>query len=259
MKKILSIIIITFLLSSISVAQKMSIHTNNGTDAYNLADIDSITFDVSNDTTTGTLTDIDGNVYQTVKIGNQLWMAENLKVIHYRNGDAIPNVTENGSWSVLNTGAYCNYNNYENNVETYGRLYNWYTVNDPRGLAPEGWHVPTDEEWKQLEMFLGMSQSEADATNWRGTDEGGKMKEAGTAHWQSPNTGATNSSGFSALPGGSRSNNGGYLGITTAAKFFSSTSSGGGLAWGRILQHERSGIYRGGQKVEGFSIRCVRD
>ena len=151
---------------------------------------------------TGTVTDIDGNTYQTVKIGDQWWMAENLKVTCYRNGDAIPNITDGTTWASLSTGAYCEYNNDINNVATYGRLYNWYAVTDSRNIAPAGWHVPSDAEWKQLEMYLGMSQSEADATGWRGTDEGGKLKEVGTMHWNSPNTGATNESGFTALPGG---------------------------------------------------------
>lgn len=133
-----------------------------------------------------TVTDIDGNVYKTVTIGNQAWMAENLKVMRYRNGDAIPNVTGGTDWSNLSTGAYCSYDNDDNNIDTYGLLYNWYAVDDSRNLAPEGWHVPTDEEWKELEMYLGMSQSEADDTGYRGTDEGGKLKEVGTTHWQSP-------------------------------------------------------------------------
>ncbi|MCK4448089.1 MAG: fibrobacter succinogenes major paralogous domain-containing protein, partial [Candidatus Marinimicrobia bacterium] len=132
---------------------------------------------------TGTVTDIDGNTYQTVKIGDQWWMAENLKVTHYRNGDPIPNVTDNTDWSNLTTGAYCNYDNNASYVTTYGRLYNWYTVNDSRYIAPSGWHVPTDEELKELEMYLGMSQSQADYTGYRGTDEGGKLKETGTTHW----------------------------------------------------------------------------
>jgi uncharacterized protein (TIGR02145 family) len=122
------------------------------------------------------VTDIDGNVYQTVTIGAQVWMAENLKVTHYRNGDPIPNVTDTAAWEGLSTGAYCEYDNDINNVATYGRLYNWYAVDDSRGLAPEGWHVPSDDEWKQLEMYLGMSQSEADDYGWRGTDEGGEVK-----------------------------------------------------------------------------------
>jgi uncharacterized protein (TIGR02145 family) len=106
------------------------------------------------------VTDYDGNVYQIVLIGGQCWMMENLKVTHYRNGDPIPHVPNIGEWYGLSSGAYCDYNNDPGNVETYGRLYNWYAVDDSRNIAPEGWHVPTDDEWKQLEMYLGMSQAE---------------------------------------------------------------------------------------------------
>lgn len=119
-----------------------------------------------------TVTDIDGNTYKTIQIGNQRWMAENLKVTRYRNGTAIPTVTSNTDWFNLTTGAYCNYDNSTSDAAIYGRLYNWYAVNDSRNIAPTGWHVPSDEEWKTLEKYLGMSQSEADDTGWRGTNEG---------------------------------------------------------------------------------------
>jgi uncharacterized protein (TIGR02145 family) len=134
----------------------------------------------------GTVTDIDGNVYQTVTIGTQVWMKENLKVTHYRNGEAIPNVTDGNVWGALTTGAYCEYNNDVNNVATYGRLYISYAVADNRNIAPTGWHVPSDAEWKQLEMTLGMSQAQADSVGWHGAPVGGKLKEAGTTHWLAP-------------------------------------------------------------------------
>ncbi len=150
----------------------------------------------------GTLTDIDGNGYQTVFIGDQEWMVENLKVTHYSNGDSIPTGLNNSAWTDLSTGAYCVYNNDESNAVTYGYLYNWYAVTDNRNLTPAGWHVSTDEDWKELEKHLGMSRTEVDDTRWWCTDEGGKLKEAGFSHWNSPNIGATNESGYSALPGG---------------------------------------------------------
>ena len=207
----------------------------------------------------GTVTDIDGNVYQTVTIGTQEWMAENLKVTHYRNGDAIPTVTDNAAWAALTTGAYCEYNNDVNNVATYGRLYNWNAVADSRNIAPAGWHVPADAEWKQLEMYLGMSQVQADATGWRGTDEGGKLKEAGTTHWASPNTGASNESGFSALPGGSRYS-GGYIYMGSNTYLWSSTEYNSGYAWNRFLDCNHSEIYRSSNNKQlGFSVRCVRE
>ena len=210
----------------------------------------------------GTVTDIDGNVYQTVTIGTQVWMAENLKVTHYRNGDAIPNETDGGTWAGLTTGAYCEYNNDVNNLAVYGRLYNWYAVADSRNIAPMGWHVPSDAEWKQLEMFLGMSQAEADAIGGRGgaVNVGGKLKETGTTHWLSPNTGATNESGFSGLPGGYRSYDGTYDGIGNDAYFWSSTEGSSNYAWGRSLHYFYSGVARGSNyKQYGFSLRCVRD
>ncbi|MDO9549310.1 MAG: FISUMP domain-containing protein, partial [Candidatus Marinimicrobia bacterium] len=197
----------------------------------------------------GTVTDIDGNIYKTIKIGTQIWMAENLKVTHYRNGDAIPNVTDDTQWGDLTTEAYCNYDNDANNATTYGRLYNWYAVSDSRNIAPTGWHVPSDAEWQTLVDYLG-----GDAV------AGGKMKEAGTMHWNSPNTGATNESGFSALPGGYRSiigqyNYVGYVGFWLSATEYSSSS-----AWYRHLSYYYSDVGRyGNYKQDGFSVRCVRD
>ena len=144
---------------------------------------------------TGTMTDIEGNIYKTIKIGNQWWMAENLKVTHYRNGDSIPNLTDSFLWFQITTGAFCNYGNDENNVALYGRLYNWFAVGDSRNIAPDGWHVPSDAEWQTLVDYLGGE-----------TVAGGKMKEAGLEHWFYPNEGATNESNFNALPSGGRVN-----------------------------------------------------
>ncbi len=198
---------------------------------------------------TGTMIDIDGNIYQTVKIGEQWWMMENLKVIHYRNGDAIPNVTDETVWAGLITGAYCNYNNDVNNVATYGRLYNWYSAADSRNIAPDGWHVPSDAEWQTLVDYLG-----------GGSVAGGKMKEAGTTHWQSPNTGATNASGFSGLPGSFRGYDGNYYNIGYVAGFWSSSDIDNINAWYVYLNYDNSEIYSGNYyKRRGFSVRCVKD
>ncbi|MCK5148368.1 T9SS type A sorting domain-containing protein [bacterium] len=212
----------------------------------NLEITGNVTLDI---TVNRTVTDIDGNVYRTVKIGDQWWLAENLKVIHYRNGDDIPNVTDNTEWQNLTTGAYCNYDNDLNNVVTYGRLYNWYAVDNSRNIAPEAWHVPTDAEWTTLTTYLGENLA------------GGKMKEIGTTHWSSPNTGATNESGFSALPGGARN----YYGIfehigSTTADFWSSTESSSYGAWYRNLDYNYSDVYRTSYVKEGgFSVRLIRD
>ena len=209
---------------------------------------------------TDAVTDIDGNVYQTVKIGDQWWMAENLKVTRYRNGYAIANVTGTSEWAGLSTGSYCNYDNDVNNTTTYGSLYNWYAVNDNHNFAPQGWHLPSDEEWKEMEMHLGMSLSEAESTGYRGIDEGGKMKETGTTHWNSPNTGATNESGFTALPGGYRSGSGYFSNLGNDAYFWSSTEGSSSAAWYRYLYHNNSQVSRNeGNKCFGFSVRCVKD
>ncbi|MCX6383834.1 MAG: fibrobacter succinogenes major paralogous domain-containing protein [Actinobacteria bacterium] len=197
----------------------------------------------------GTVTDIDGNVYHTVGIGNQVWMVENLKVTHYRNGDPIPDVTDGTRWSNITTGAFCNYNNDENNVTTYGRLYNWYAVNDTRNICPTGWHIPTDAELVTLETYLGGSSV-----------AGGKMKEAGTTHWISPNTDATNESGFTALPAGCRLSNGGYLNITKDVHFWSATERNSSGAWTRYLSDDSSETFHHyGSKHYGFCVRCVKD
>ena len=207
------------------------------------------------------MTDIDSNTYQTVKIGDQWWMAENLKVTRYSNGDTIPNVTDNAEWAGLSTGALCVYSNDEGLVATYGRLYNWYAVDDNRDLAPTGWHVPTDDEWKELEIYLGMSQTDADSTEWRGTVEGGKLKLTGTTYWNSPNTGATNESGFSTLPGGAcSSSNGNFYYRGSCAFYWSSVEYDRGTAWHRRLNNSSSGVYRHiDTKRLGFSVRCIWD
>jgi uncharacterized protein (TIGR02145 family) len=210
---------------------------------------------------TGTVTDIDGNAYQTLKIGNQWWMTENLKVTHYRNGDPIPHVTDYGEWENFSEGAYCNYDNNLDNVQTYGRLYNWLAVDDNRGLAPEGWRVASDDDWKQLEIFLGMSQAEADSFGLRGTNEGGKLKQTGTTYWEFPNTGATNESGFTALPAGNRYYGGSFLNMSIYTFFWCSTESNSmESAWHRYLSYDNSKVDRGTHyKLYGFSVRCVRD
>jgi uncharacterized protein (TIGR02145 family) len=206
--------------------------------------------------------DGDSNHYPVVTIGTQTWMAENLKTTKYSNSAAIPLVTYNSAWAGLSTGARCWINNdsatYAN---TYGALYNWYAVDNTNALCPTGWHVPTDLEWQTLEMHLGMTQSQANSTGWRGTDEGGKMKEAGLLHWRSPNTGATNSSGFTALPGGYRSNDLGNFGdVGYYGNWWSSTAYSTATAWYRTLGDNGSNVYRGSaNKNYGLSVRCVRD
>jgi len=213
----------------------------------NLEITGNITLDI---TVIRTVTDIDGNVYRTVKIGNQWWLAENLKVTQYSNGDAIPNVTGSTEWENLSTGAYCNYDNDVNNVDTYGRMYNWYAVDDSRNIAPEGWHVPSDAEWQILSDYLG--------GEWVA---GGKMKVTGTEYWNSPNEGATNESDFSALPSGWRAGNSNFNDMGRYAYFWSSTEYGSSDSWYWYIYYKQSILFRSiyWSLRSGFSVRCLRD
>jgi len=197
-------------------------------------------------TATGTVTDIDGNVYTTITIGTQVWMVENLKVTRYRNGDAIQNVTNNAAWNSLTTGAWCYYNNDPPNGAIYGKIYNRYVINDPRGLAPQGWHIPSRDEWTTLSGFLGGD-----------VEAGGKMKA--TTLWNSPNTGATNSTGFTAFPGGFRYFLGVFNGIGNSGYWWTSTTFATGN-WYRTLAYNETPFRTGGSNEQaGLSIRCLKD
>ncbi len=209
---------------------------------------------------TPTVTDIDGNIYPVVQIGNQCWMAANLKTTRYRDGIIIPNVTDNTDWTQLTSGAWCNYNNSPGNDTTFGKLYNWYAAANPL-ICPQGWHVPTDAEWQQLESALGMPGSELGQTSFRGIAQnvGGKMKT--TTSWNAPNHGATNESGFSGLPGGHRdSGTGAFTTIGSYGNWWSASESGVESAWRRVLYGIMVGIYRDAYyKRNGFCLRCLRD
>ena len=185
----------------------------------------------------------------TIQIGTQKWMSKNLDVAFYRNGDPIPEVTDATAWAALETGAWCYYNNDANTGLTYGKLYNWYALNDPRGLAPQGWHVPSDAEWSILETALGGSSV-----------AGGKMKEAGTLNWTSPNTGGNNNSGWVGLPGGFRYFNGSFNNVDNYGYWWSSTELSTAFAWFRYLDYLNGSVSRGGDyKRNGHSVRCLRD
>ena len=199
------------------------------------------------------ITDVEGNSYKTVYIGTQQWMAENLKVSKYSDGTTIPNITGNTEWSYLTTGAWSYYNNDVANNAKYGKLYNWYAVskysNGNRNVCPTGWHVPTDSEWTVLTDYLGGT-----------TVAGGKMKEVGTTSWISPNTGVTNTSLFTGLPGGSRYSNGNYDHIGYYGNWWSSSEDGTDGAWVRYLDNDYGDANRGGNgKKNGLSVRCLRD
>lgn len=199
-----------------------------------------------------TVTDFDGNVYHTVTIGTQVWLVENLKSTHYRNGNPIPNVTDTAAWNNLhltNGGASCYYNNDPSNAATYGLLYNYYAVVDTDSIAPRGFHIPGETEWTTLTTYLGNIDS-----------DGGKMKETGILHWQSPNTGATNATLFTGLPAGERLSHGAFTGIGTTGAWWSSSGDGSYDAWGRYINYNDSAIFRyDDTKLVGFSVRCVMD
>lgn len=212
--------------------------------------------------TPGTVTDIDGNEYQTIKIGKQWWMTENLRVTRYRNGDSIRHVPDDNVWPALTEGAYSIYDHAGLNIITYGLLYNWYAVDDNRNIAPEGWHVSTDNDWKELELYMGMAQNELNDRQWRGTNEGNKLKEAGTMHWVAPNANATNEYGFTAQPNGFRSEFG-FNGLAHQAYFWTSTIFNGAtdtFGWARGLHRDKSEISRVYyDKLHGYGVRCVKD
>jgi uncharacterized protein (TIGR02145 family) len=198
--------------------------------------------------TYGTMSDNDGNTYKTIVIGTQTWMAENLKTTRYRNGNPITTNLSNAAWQNTSSGAYDVYNFDAANNSTYGKLYNWYAVADPRGLCPAGWHVPTDAEWTTLENFLGGASV-----------AGVKLKSTSTI-WNSPNTGATNESGFSGLPGGLRNIFGSCYNIGNDGYWWSSTENSSTLAWSRSQGSYFGDSHRNDlSKADGLSVRCLRD
>jgi uncharacterized protein (TIGR02145 family) len=204
--------------------------------------------------------DCDGNIYTTVKIGTQVWLAENLKTTRYNDNTSIPMVTDHNSWSSLISPAYCWYDNDETAYKnSYGALYNWYVINTGK-ICPEGWHVPGDEEWHTLALFL-----DADAlfSNPESLTAGGKLKETGTIHWIDPNTGATNETNFTALPGGSRNyyGDGAFEYIGYIGTWWSATENDAVYAWGRGIHWDNTTLYRGStsSKSRGGSVRCIKD
>ena len=193
------------------------------------------------------VTDIDKKQYNTIIIGNQEWIQQNLDVSHYRNGDIIPQVQNPNEWLNLTTGAWCYYNNDSTNKEVYGKLYNWYAVNDSRGLAPEGWHIPSISELTAITTFLG------------GTEiAGGKMKDVETTHWLNPNTNATNESGFKGLPGGTRTDSWFYKG--TGGFWWLSNEFDLINAYAYSLEYVTEKCNTGNTyKYHGRSLRCLKD
>jgi uncharacterized protein (TIGR02145 family) len=192
--------------------------------------------------------DIDGNTYHTVSIGRHVWMSENLKVSRYRNGEPIPEKTSADEWPALQSGAWASYENNKENGQRYGYLYNWFAVNDPRGLAPVGWHVATDAEWSELASTLGGEEKAGNALK-----APGQWKDAGPDKQQA--------SGFNSLPAGARRDSDGqFVLLGEFARFWTSSVASGEKVFGRAMEYYDGALRHGevGRK-NGFSVRCVRD
>ena len=217
---------------------------------------------------TGTVIDIEGNSYHTVGIGCQIWMAENLKTTKYTDGTSIPEVIDDNEWSTLAKPAYCIYNNDLNNKSIYGLIYNWHALdaaaNGNRNVCPTGWHVPSDDEWTTLKSYLGEIESGTWSMTTSATGEGiagTKLKETGTTHWTSPNSG-TNETGFKALPGGYRYSDGFCNKIGKIGVWWSSTKLNYGSmdAYANDIYNDNSVLGNGTwSRSTGASVRCVKD
>jgi uncharacterized protein (TIGR02145 family) len=208
--------------------------------------------------TYGIMNDNDGHTYKTIQIGAQTWMAENLRTTKYRNGTSLVNITDSVAWKDTKEGAWCYYNNDLGNDTLYGKLYNWYAVIDSGGLCPSGWHVPTDAEWNVLAKQVDPS---ADTTLCCNNAAGGSMKSTGTQYWESPNRNATNSSGFSGLPGGSRSlTSTSFTYFEQTGYWWSSTETIIKTGQARFLFYFDGALTRfNADKSNGFSVRCLKD
>jgi uncharacterized protein (TIGR02145 family) len=204
----------------------------------------------NNNTTYETVTDIDGNIYHVVIIGNQKWLKENLKVQHFRDGTAIPYIADANVWTSMTTPGLCYYYDSLDYFDEYGALYNWYAAADTKNIAPTGWHVATDADWTTLSSFLGGDNN-----------SGCKLKEDGYSHWTKPNNGANNASGFTALPGGlCEYYDGNFYLAWKYGYWWTSTSNNTKTAWVRNLRCDQSALQTYTyDKHAGYSIRCVKD
>ena len=220
-----------------------------------------IQFSCNKDDKDGKVKDADGNSYTTVQIGEQTWMAENLRTTKLNDGTAIANVTDNSKWATLTTPAYCWYDNQSSNKEVYGALYNWFTVETGK-LCPEGWRVANDNDWVKMELGLGLHTLEVDFLGWRGEENnvGGKLKETGTAHWKSPNSGATNETGFAARPGGQRSLNGEFEYLNEYHYWWLSVPPDDAYGFSRGVGYNVVTIFKSKFiRTMGFGVRCIKE
>lgn len=217
--------------------------------------------------------DADGNIYPVVKIGDQTWMASNLKATMYADKTSVPYVEDHVEWFDFTRESlgFCWYENVLTHGYAYGGLYTWaaatrafdsiYKIEEGvQGVCPDEWHLPSDDEWKQLEMHLGMTQDDVDAIKWRGLDQGGKLKQEGNVYWEAPNTGASDEFGFNALPGGYRHGSAEFEELYQTTRFWTSTTNGYGYAWYRGLNYDTAAVNRDFTGVySGHAVRCVKD
>ena len=207
----------------------------------------------------GYVIDIEDNLYSTVKIGNQWWMAENLQVTKYTNGVSIEEVTDAVTWSNKTSPAFCYYENSPEDASIYGALYNGYAA-QKNNICPSGWRVPTNDDWVELELFLGVPEIETRRLGWGGTNQGGILKHTGLSYWESPNTGATDEYGFSALPGGLRRHEGAFDTKGRAGWYWSSTNHVENEIYRWLFSYEKAEIARSTSYSEaGHSIRCIKN
>lgn len=210
------------------------------------------------------VTDVEGNSYRTVIVGDQEWMADNLRTSKYANGDDIPNITDPTEWNNYFGDAWSSYDNDPSKDNPHGKLYTWYAAADTRNLCPAGWHIPSDAEWTSLIVGLD-SLTNPVANGAQSTSAGGRMKSTGTIEngdglWAQPNTGALNDSKFNSVPSGTRSLAGYFANITTYSYWWSSTEEDSDRAWGRIILNNEASIYRGTTyKKDGRACRCKKN
>lgn len=215
---------------------------------------------IKNSTPQKTVTDVDGNVYNTVVIGDQEWMKENLKTTRYNDGTPIPNVIGVTEWRNVDEPAYVWYNNEISNKEPYGALYNGHVTCNSKSLCPDGWRVATDEDWKKLERLLGMTPEQIEGTGLRGNNEGTKLKESGTDKWKRPNEGATNEAGLTIIPSGRRDSSGKFYDMGTGATIWTSSETSVSCAYYRHFATSATTIGRNpeGDKKFGLAARCIK-
>ncbi|MBK8503709.1 MAG: fibrobacter succinogenes major paralogous domain-containing protein [Saprospiraceae bacterium] len=207
---------------------------------------------------TGKVFDIDANEYLTIKIGELEWMTTNLRTSRYRAGTPIDQVSNDMNWTNLTAGAYCWYNNLSSNELPYGKLYNWFAISGD-SLCPSSWHVATDSDWTNLIDVLDPVMVDPGAVGTQSTVAGSKLKEAGTSHW-SQNSGATNQSGFTGVPGGFRDTDGIYYSLSDETFLWTATTDGMNAAFSRFMSKLNSHVHRlSGSKVFGYSVRCVKN